>query len=83
MSNPYRHKLSKAQFEQNYKEAMNIEIPALLAKIYDARETREKYKRLANFVYSDNNREDNSARSWAHFDADCGFWVAIKNTLEK
>ena len=83
MSKPYRHKLSKEQFEELYNKAMNVEIPTILAKIDDAQKTREAYKKHADFVYPDNNPKDNDARNWAHFDADCGFWSAIKNTLEK
>ncbi len=79
MSNPNRHKLNKAQFEELYNYAMNVGIPALLVKIDNAQKTREAYKKHADFVYPGDNKD----RNWAYFDADCGFWKTIKNTLEE
>ena len=79
MSNPNRHKLSKAQFEELYNYAMNVGIPALLVKIDNAQKTREAYKTHADLAYPDDNKD----RIWAYFDANCGFWKTIKNTLEE
>jgi len=79
MSNPYRHKLSKAQFEQNYKEAMDIEIPALLAKIYDAQKTRDVY--IEHYISTLKN--DAEAQSDACFETFAAFLRIVKNMLER
>ena len=81
MSNPYRRKLSETEFEKYYNKAKNFGIPTLLARIDDAQETRKKYQKLADSVYPDHNPKDDYARNSAYFDADSGFWVAIKNAF--